>query len=159
MSVALAHTNENALIDYTPASALVVGKTLTERKVSVLNGATSEAVTYLSTQNGKVGKMARAGLREYSIHAIASSARRGNYQPLAEAIAGITGESISITNRASFEALGDRFADKLHDLALSKNGGYVLRKKDSVMVPSSKRNTLDQVIALVAKVREIAATL
>jgi hypothetical protein len=156
MSVALAHDN-GSIVEYTPASALVCGKTLTERKISVLNGATSEAITYLSTQNGKVGKMARAGLREYSVHAIASSARRGNYQPLAEAIAGITGESLSISNRAAFEALGDRFQDKLHDLALSKNGGYVLRKKDSVMVPSAKRNTLDQVIALVAKVKEIAS--
>lgn len=156
MSIALAH-NSTEVAEYTPASALVMGKTLTERKVSVLHGATFEAITYLAGQKGSVGKHARMGLVQFSVGSIATAARRGNYQPLAEAIAGLLGESVSIPNRSTFESLETRFQDKINDLALSKNGGYVIRKKDGVQVPSSKRATLTQVVELIQGVREMAA--
>lgn len=158
MSIALAHST-NEVVEYTPASALVMGKTVTERKLSVLSTASFEAVTYLAGQKGTVGKHARMGLTQFSVTSIASASRRGNYQPLAESIAGLLGESISIPNRATFESLETRFQDKLADLALSKNGGYVIRKKDGVQVPSSKRATLCQVIDLIKTVREAAASL
>jgi len=79
MSVALAHKSTE-VAQYTPASALVVGKTLTERKVSVLHGATFEAITYLAGQKGSVGKHARMGLAQFSVGSIATASRRGNYQ-------------------------------------------------------------------------------
>ena len=159
MSIALAHSNESQVVEYSPASALVYGKTLTERKVSVLESATFEAITYLAGQKGVVAKQARMGLAQFSLGSIASAARRGNYQPLAESIAGLLGESITIPNRATFESLETRFQDRLSDLALSKNGGYVIRKKDGVQVPSAKRNTLCQIIDLIKGVREAAATI
>ena len=69
---------------------------------------------------------------------IAKAARTGNYSPLAQAIAAITGASLTISNRASYECLADRFADQLRDL---KNEGYTI-KKDGTQVSSGKRNTL-----------------
>jgi hypothetical protein len=158
MSIALAHNNEVS-VDYKPASALVSGKTMVERKVSVLASASFEATTYLAAQKGKVGIMARHAMAGFSVQAIASAARRGNYQPLAEAIAGITGESLTISNRSAFESLADRFEDKLNDLGLSKSGGWAIDKKTGLQKPNAKRATLGQVINLVNSVRDLAATL
>lgn len=159
MSIALAHANNEVSVDYKPASALVSGKTMTERKVSVLQSASFEATTYLAAQKGKVGVMARHAMAGFSIQAIASAARRGNYQPLAEAIAGITGESLTISNRASYDSLVDRFSDKLNDLSLSKSGGWTIDKKTGADKPNAKRATLTQVITLVGMVQSHAATL
>ena len=87
---------------------------------------------------------------------IAKHARGGNYKPLTDAIAAITGASLTVRNRAEFECLAGRFEDQLQDL---RNGGYVVCKKTGADKPSSKRNTLMQVIALITEVQSIAASL
>jgi len=65
MSVALAH-NSTEVAQYTPASALVVGKTLTERKVSVLHGATFEAIQVPSSKRATLTQVVELiqGVRE-----------------------------------------------------------------------------------------------
>ena len=141
--------------EYGPASVVVSGKTLTDKRVGVVSNAGLAAQVYLSAQKGKIGKVAREGLALQGEALIASAARRGNYKPLCEAIASITGETLTISNRASFECLGDRFADKLADL---KNGGYTMAK-DGTEKSTAKRNGLMQVLALIREVQAIAASM
>lgn len=141
--------------EYGPASVVVQGKTLTEKRVGVVSNAGLAAQVYLSAQKGKIGKVAREGLALHGESMIAGAARKGNYKPLCEAIASIMGETLTISNRASFECLNDRFADKLADL---KNGGYVV-SKDGTEKSSSKRVAIMQVMALVREVQSIAASM
>ena len=63
------------------------------------------------------------------------------------------GESLTISNRASYQSLQDRFEDKLRDL---KNGGYVVNKKTGVESESAKRKALVQVTNLIAATYTVA---
>lgn len=146
----------NAVAEFGPAQVIVAGKTVTEKKLSAVGQASAPALAYLSNQKGKLGKFARDGLSVAGEAMIARAARAGNYKPLADAIAAITGASLTIRNRAEFECLAGRFEDALRDL---KNGGYVVCKKTGVDKPSAKRNTLMQVIALVTEVQTAAAAM
>ena len=146
----------NAVADFGPAQVIVTGKTVTEKKLSVISQATAPALAYLSTQKGKVGKYAREGLAVAGEAMIAKQARSGNYKPLTDAIAAITGASLTVRNRAEFETLAGRFEDQLRDL---KNNGYTVDKKTGLDKPSSKRNVLMQVIALIQEVQSVAAAM
>jgi hypothetical protein len=112
---------------------------------------------YAATFNGKVGKLAREGMEQFAIASIARAARQGNYRPLSEALAIVLGETITITNRSSYESLADRFSDRHADLALSKNGGYTVSKKTGLTKPSAKRVILDKALQLVELVQAVAA--
>ena len=147
---------DNAVVAYGPAQVIVAGKTVTEKKLSAVSQASAPALAYLSNQKGKLGKYAREGLAQAGEAMIAKHARGGNYKPLADAIAAITGASLTVRNRAEFECLAGRFEDQLRDL---KNGGYIVDKKSGLDKPSSKRTMLMQVIALVQEVQAIAAAM
>ena len=155
--------SDNAVAEFSPASIVVSGKTLVERKMSVVENASLPAQIFLSGASGKVGKMARSGLSNQGVALIARSARSGNYKPMAEAIASLTGESIFIKSRAGFESLQDQFEAKKLDLSLSKNGGYTIttdkKTGDQITRPSSKRKTLEQVIGLITEVQSIIENL
>jgi hypothetical protein len=146
----------NAVAEFAPACVVVAGKTLTEKRVSVVQNATSAALAYAVNQKGKVGKFARENMAMASEGMIARAARAGNYRPLADAIAMVTGASISIRSRAEFETLAGRFEDQLIDL---KGGGYVTCKKTGVQKAGAKRNALLQVIGLIKEVQAIAAAM
>ena len=146
----------NAVAEFAPACVVVTGKTLTEKRVSVVQNATSAALAYAVNQKGKVGKFARESMAMASEGMIASAARAGNYKPLADAVAMVTGASISIRNRAEFETLAGRFEDQLIDL---KGGGYVECKKTGVQKSGAKRAALLQVIGLIKEVQSIAAAM
>ena len=162
---------ESNLTEYAPVSIMVSGKTLVERKLSVASNASLSAKLFLTGAGGKVGKLARTGLSDQGVAMIAKSARSGNYKPMAEAIASLTGESMLISNRASFESFQDQFEAKRMDLSLSKNGGYSFKTLakddpntgkvagDQVRVKTAKRKTLDSVIGLIQEVNTIIATL
>lgn len=143
-------------VDFAVASVVVTGKTLTEKKLSVVGQASSAALAYMCNVKGKVGKMAREGISAAGTSLIATQARSGNYKPLADAIASITGQSLTIPNRATYETLAGRFADALQDLPRE---GYALSKKDNTMKPTAKRIALLQVVGLIGEVQDIAATL
>lgn len=143
-------------IDFAVASVVVAGKTLTEKKLSVVNQASSAALAYMCNVKGKVGKTARENIAQHGEQMIATQARSGNYKPLADAIASITGASLTIPNRATYETLAGRFADALQDLPRE---GYALSKKDNTMKPTAKRLALMQVIGLITEVQSIAAAL
>lgn len=139
------------IVDNAPAQVIVTGLTLTEKKLSAVNQASVQAKMFLCNSKGKIGKAAREGFSIAGLESIASATGRGHYKPLADAIAAITGETISINSRAAYDTLIDRFADRMYDL---KNDGYTIRK-DGTMVESSKRKTLVQVIALLKEVQGI----
>jgi len=143
-------------VDFAVASVVVSGKTLTEKKLSVVNQASSAALAYMCNVKGKVGKTARENISQHGEQMIATQARSGNYKPLADAIASITGASLTIPNRATYETLAGRFADALQDLPRE---GYALSKKDNTMKPTAKRLALMQVIGLITEVQSIAAAL
>ena len=170
MQITNFESTQNAVVEYAPVNIQVAGKTLTERKLSVIPHASLSAQVFLSNAGGKIGKTARASLTDQGTQMIAKNARAGNYKPMAEAIAGLTGESISISSRAGFESLQDRFEDKLFDLSLSKNGGYTFKdittteSDGSVSVkqeikPNGKRKMFNDVIGLITEVQAIIKTL
>jgi RNA polymerase-binding transcription factor DksA len=146
----------NAVTEFAPACVVVTGKTLTEKKLSVVSQASSAALAYAVNQKGKVKKLACETMALASESMIAKHARGGNYRPLADAIAMVTGASLSIRNRAEFETLAGRFEDQLIDL---KNGGYTICKKTGVQKSGAKRTALLQVIGLIKEVQSIAASL
>jgi hypothetical protein len=152
-SIAQFSSNE---VDFAVAAVVVAGKTLTEKKLSVVNQASSAALAYMCNVKGKVGKMARENISSVGTSLIATQARSGNYKPLADAIASITGQSLTIPNRATYETLAGRFADALQDLPRE---GYALSKKDNTMKPTAKRLALLQVVGLIGEVQDIASTL
>jgi hypothetical protein len=152
-SIAQFSSNE---VDFAVAAVVVAGKTLTEKKLSVVNQASSAALAYMCNVKGKVGKLARENISSAGTSLIATQARSGNYKPLADAIASITGQSLTIPNRATYETLAGRFADALQDLPRE---GYALSKKDNTMKPTAKRLALLQVVGLIGEVQDIASTL
>lgn len=142
------------IIDNAPAVVVVSGLTMTEKKLSAVNQASAQAKAYLCAAKGKIGKAAREGFSEAGLLMIANAAGRGHYKPLADAIAAITGETISITSRAVYESLVPRFADRITDL---KNEGFIVRK-DNTVVESGKRKTLVQVMQLLTQVQQVIET-
>lgn len=149
---------ENTLIDYAPASAVVAGKTVVERKLSIVSQATETTLAFMASQKGKIGNAVRAGFADMAVSKMAKQCRSGDYRSLAQAIAGLTGESLTISNRAAYETLADRFNDKLLDLSLAKNGGYT-QCKDGTTKPSAKRTQYNQIVALIKEVQAQASTM
>lgn len=148
-------SSTNEVTEFVPGHAVVNGKTSVERKLSVLNGATYAASVYLVSEKGKVGAAARHQIAAGGVQLIGKAARQGAYKPLAEALAVVLGESIIISNRASFDSLPDRLAERM---SMLKDSGFKLNK-DNVQVKTAKRVALDRACALVAEVQEIAASL
>ena len=144
---------DNAVANFPPAQVVVCGLTVTEKKLSVVKQASAMSLGFLAGQGGKIGKAAiKVGLRD-SVEQIATQCKTGNYKPLADAIAALMGESLTIANRAAYQSLQDRFEDKLRDL---KNGGYVVSKKTGVESESPRRKALLQVINLIAATYSVA---
>jgi hypothetical protein len=104
-------------------------------------------------QTGKVGALARAGKAQQGLEGIARQAQNGNFKPLADAIAALTGASISIRNKAAFESLADRFEDSKLDL---KNGGYTIGK-DGVEKQSAKLKIIEQCLSLINAVQSVSS--
>jgi hypothetical protein len=123
-----------AVVDFIPAQIVLNGKTVTERRVNLVQGASEAAKLFFANQKGKMGQAARAGLQETGMAKIAHHTRRGDYKPLAEALAGISGEAVFITNRASYESLNDRYDAKLEEL---KASGKLYKKDGETMSPKA----------------------
>ena len=123
--------------NYAPAIVEVFGKTVTERKMSVLNTATAQASLALVSAGGKVGKAAASRAATIGLAQVAHAASRGNYKPAAEYFAGRTGKPFVITNRSMFESLPDVFEAHIMQAKLAKNGGYVTDKKSGALKPSA----------------------
>jgi hypothetical protein len=101
-----------------------IGKTATDKKLSVVHQASSEAMLALSALPGKVGQAARAGNLVEGLSRIVNAAANANYKPIADYIGAQTGLPVCISSRASFEALPDRFQEALQVAKSAKNGGW-----------------------------------
>ena len=137
------------LATYTPALINVIGKTKSERQLSVVNHASGYTKMALANAKGKVGQAARNGIANGGIQAIAKQAAfpSCNYKPVGEYFAAQLGEPMVISNRAAFESLADQFEARIMKIKMSKNGGYVVDKKTGA----------DKVGATLAKAMELKA--
>jgi hypothetical protein len=119
------------LAQFTPAIINVIGKTKTDRQLSVVNQASGYTKMALANAKGKVGQAARNGIANGGIQAIAKQAAfpSCNYKPVGEYFAAQLGEPMVISNRAAFESLADQFEARIMKIRLSKTGGMVTDKK------------------------------
>jgi hypothetical protein len=143
----------NAIVEFSPVCVTVHGETSTDKKLSVIRQASSQALDFMVNATGKIGQAARANKSQQGLEGIVRQAQSGNFKPLADAIAALTGSSISIRNKAAFLALPDRFEDAKLDL---KNGGYTIGK-DGIEKPSAKLKTIEQCLALINAVQAVPA--
>lgn len=135
------------MVEFTPARVVVEGKTSTDRKLSIVGGASFAAQAYISGGKGKVAKVAREGVAVNGTAMIGKAVRSGNYRPLAEALAMILGETVIMTSRATFDAFPDVIAARLLDLGCTKSGGWTT-KKDGTVAPGAKRAAFEQARSL-----------
>lgn len=138
------YTAEMSTCAFGPAQVLVSGKTLADKKLSVVEQASHFTLAALVAEKGKLGAAARNGMAMDGLCRIASATFNGNYRPLAEYISALTGESLTISNRATYESLVDRFQDRINDL---KDKGLTYNKKQGVVVDGAKRKSYLKVIA------------
>jgi len=135
------------VIQYGPAHALMnIKGTLTEKRINIVEHASDSARLYFATMSGKVGKAARDGFGLEAVRGMAKAARAGNYLPVAQALAVVTGKSVVISKRASFEGQRDIMLGKISDL---KDNGYVECKKTGALIPGGARKTIEKAIALI----------
>jgi hypothetical protein len=134
------HMNE--IISWTPASIVVAGKTKSERQLSVLADAPSATLAVLGASKGKMGKTARELNAREGIKQIVTAMANANYKPLVAYIAGVLGETVTVTNWASAQSLPDRLEDKIAKAKSSKSGGYVIDKKTGAQKLNATLSTL-----------------
>ena len=117
--------------------ARVEGKTATERRVSIVQQASTAATMALVADRGAAGKTARANIAFTGLDAIATAASHANYRPVAEYFAAELGESFVVRRRADFEALPSRMEELVLKAKRAKNGGMRTDKKTGVQVPGA----------------------
>jgi hypothetical protein len=132
------------LAGFAPARAILVGKTKTEAKIALIHSASAATSLYLASEKGKVGQAARANVSAMGANKMVREVRMGNYRSAAESLAVLLGESVVISNRASWESIEDRFEGMLAGL---KNEGY----KDGK--PVAKRVAIERAMALVGGIK------
>lgn len=144
------------LAQFTPAVIDVIGKTKTERQLSVVHHASPFAKMALANAKGKVGQAARAGIANGGLQGIAKAAAwpTCNYKPSGEYFAAQLGEPIVISNRAAFESLADQMEARIMKAKMGKNGGYVTDKKTGAQKPGA---TLAKLMELKANAVELVA--
>jgi len=144
------------LAQFTPAIIDVIGKTKTERQLSVVHQASPYTKMALANAKGKMGQAARAGIANGGLQAIAKQAAfpTCNYKPAGEYFAAQLGEPIVISNRAAFESLPDQMEARIMKVKLSKSGGYTTDKKTGAQKPNA---TLSKLMELKAAAVELVA--
>lgn len=144
-----------AVASFGPANVYVEGKTMVEKRIHVVSRGSESTKMFAATMKGKVGAEARMGLREGAMERMAVAASTGNYKPLAEMLALISGEAVFIKNRASYETLEDRYDAKIADLVSS--GKYY--KKGDVEKLSTKGEQANNCLQTIKFCREAVAAI
>jgi hypothetical protein len=113
----------NAMVEYTPAVVSVDGKTASDKRLSVVAKGSESTQLFAVTMGGKVGKAARSNILDSVTDKIAIQTARNNYRPLAEAMALVLGEPVSVTVKAHHNTvlpmLIDRYEPMLTQLETS----------------------------------------
>ena len=145
---------ELAEIGFAPAHVEVEGKNANERRLALvkkgmslaaklylLGKAKGKTLTALQDSTGKDGDML-----------VAQAVLTGTYGPLAEALAFMLGENITIATRKDYESMGWSFR---HRLANLKDGGWSKSKdKDGNQKPTAERVALLACLELLDSVSE-----
>lgn len=126
-------------------TAMVLGATATERKLSILNIACTATTMALASAGGAVGKTAVRRIAKGGLDTIAFDASHANYRPVAEYFAAQLGETFVVRRRADFESLPSQMEARVYKAKLAKNGGMRLCKKTGEMVNGA---TLARLISL-----------
>jgi hypothetical protein len=145
------------ITEFKPAIVDVVGATVTERKLSVVYGASSSATLALTTVKGKVGKLAASRAATIGLHQISKHASNANYRPAAEFFAAKTGKPFVISNRSAFESLPDTFEMSIMAAKASKSGGYTTDKKTGMQKPNSTLSLAMELKAIAVDMIALAA--
>lgn len=119
------------IITATPANVTIVGKNTNERKVNLASTCGTYAAMALTAERGKVGKAAQARTSHHGMAGIIDACCNSAYRPLAEYLAGLTGESVIIKGRQHFECLDAQFEAALSTVRASKNGGRTSKGADN----------------------------
>ena len=101
-----------------------IGKTATDKKLSVVRSAGINASLMLAAEGGRVGKAAARQGALQGLDGLVRECANADYRGIASYIAAITGAAVCISSRASFEALPDRFEEIVQTARSGKNGGY-----------------------------------
>jgi len=145
-------SHELQTVEFAPVSISVVGKTANDKKLSVVQaGISYAAAAYLANTKGKVGQAVRDTMSLNGEFMIAKAAVDGNYKPLAQAIAVVLGQNVTITSRKDYEAM--RWGME-HALSNLRNDGYSANGK-----ASAARTSLMRVIALLTDVQRQAESI
>lgn len=135
------------LANYGPVSVCVEGRTATEKRMSVVDqGITSITSAALANVKGKLGTAIRGDMAARGKDATVNAAAVGNYRPLAEQIAILTGTSVHVRTKNDFLALGYALGRELDTVLAKKNGGLT-----SKGTPNAARAALEEAIALVER--------
>jgi len=128
-------------ITMSPVRINAIGTTKVERQLSVIENASTNALTASLGIKGKVGNAIRANAVNLGNMKVLNDCINGNYRSLAETIAIRLGEPFVISNRASFESLPDQFEMRIMKIEQSKSGGMREDKKTGLMVAGAKLQT------------------
>lgn len=119
------------IVSATPANVIIVGKNTNERKLNLASSCGTFAAMALTAEKGKVGKAAQARTGHYGMAGIIEAACDARYLPLAEYLAGVTGESVIIKNRQHFECIDVQFEAALATVRAGKGGGKTSKGMDN----------------------------
>jgi len=145
-------------ITMSPVIINATGTTKVERQFSVVQVASTNALTACIDMKGKVGVAIRQASAQVGMSKVLNDCVNGNYRSLAETIALKLGEPVVISGRATFEALPDMFEAKIMVIKQSKSGGMSTSKKTGITSVGAKLKLHLEIKSLVTDiVTEVSA--
>ena len=145
-------------ITMSPVIINAIGATKVERQFSVVQIASTNALTACIDMKGKVGTAIRQASAQVGMTKVLNDCVNGNYRSLAETISIKLGEPVVISGRATFEALPDMFEAKIMVIKQSKSGGMSTSKKTGITSVGAKLKLHLEIKSLVTDiVTEVSA--
>lgn len=155
-------------ITIAPVMISVAGETKADRQMSVVRHSSGAALSMACNMKGKVGVAIRDAFSSNGLRSVAQKAAAPtcDYRPFAEYLSIRTGKPITISGRAAFESMADRFADIIAECKTEKtkkdgsvSNGYTLDKKLGISKPTAKLAEAMDLFNICVAVREEASAL
>ena len=112
---------ETSIVSFTPANITVAGKTMLDKRLSIVAKAGTISTMYIAAGKGKAAVAARENQGMDAVARMAKAVADGNYRPLAEALAFVMGESLQIMKLADLDSFVYMTE---HAIANLKDEGY-----------------------------------
>lgn len=154
-------------ITIAPVMVSVSGETKVDRQMSVVRHSSGAALSMACSMKGKIGVAIRDAFSANGLRSVAQKAAAPtcDYRPFAEYLSIRTGKPITISGRAAFESMADRFADIIAECKTPKtkkdgsiSNGYTLDSK-GISKPTAKLAEAMDLFNICVAVREEAAAL